>query len=168
MSVRKVLIGFVGLIILAFAAVLIVPGFIDWNTYKNDITNQVASLTGRQLTIDGNIEMTVLPAPAITVNDVSFANAAGADVPHMVRLKSLEVRIALGPLLSGDIQVQKVRIVDPVVLLEILPDGQPNWAVEISMERIFAWAWGERKTTPCAIRGKTTSSTKLPCPRKSL
>ncbi|MBT3558660.1 MAG: AsmA family protein [Rhodospirillales bacterium] len=129
---RKVLIGFVGLIILAFAAVLIVPGFIDWNTYKNDITNQVASLTGRQLTIDGNIEMTVLPAPAITVNDVSFANAAGADVPHMVRLKSLEVRIALGPLLSGDIQVQKVRIVDPVVLLEILPDGQPNWAVEIS------------------------------------
>ena len=129
---RKVLIGFIGFIVLAIAAVLIVPGFIDWNPYKGDITRWVESLTGRQLTIGGNIEITVLPAPALTVNRVSFANAPGSDEPNMVRLSSLEVRVALGPLLSGEVQVQKVRIVDPVVLLEILPDGQPNWAIDIT------------------------------------
>jgi uncharacterized protein involved in outer membrane biogenesis len=130
--VRKVLIGFVALVALTVAAVLIVPGFIDWNAYKHDITNQVKALTGRQLTIDGNIKMTILPAPAITVNQVSFANADGATDASMVSLGSLEVRVALGPLLSGEIQVQKVRVVDSVVLLEILPDGRANWDIDLA------------------------------------
>ena len=127
---RKILIGFVGLIVLTVATVLIAPGFIDWNTYKAEITAQVKAITGRELVIGGDVKIAILPAPAIVANDVTFANASGGTDPQMVRLGSLAVNVALGPLMGGDVQVTKVRLVDPVVLLEVLADGRQNWTFE--------------------------------------
>jgi len=129
-SVRKLLIGFMALIVLVVAGVLIGPSFIDWNSYKADIAAQVKSMTGRDLVIDCDIYITVLPAPAVIANDVMFANVTGGSSPQMVRLKSLAVNVALGPLLSGDIQVTKVQLVEPVVVLEVLADGSQNWMFE--------------------------------------
>lgn len=127
---RKLLIGFVVLIVLVVAGVLIVPSFIDWNTYKADIAAQVKSITGRDLVIGGDIQIAILPSPSVVANDVMFTNAVGGSEPQMVRLGSLEVNVALGPLLSGDIQVTKVRLVDPVIVLEVLADGRQNWVIE--------------------------------------
>ncbi len=127
---RKLLIGFVALIAIVVGAVLIVPGFIDWNTYKSEISARVEALTGRRLNIDGDITITILPAPAVVAHDVTFANVSGAADPYMVRLSSLEVRIAFGPLLGGNVQVEKVRLVDPEILLEVQRDGSANWIIE--------------------------------------
>ncbi len=125
---KKVLISLGVIVVLLIAAVLIVPGMIDWNTYKNQITAQVENLTGRKLTIEGDIGMTVLPSPALTASGIRFANAEWSKNPEMARLGSLEVRLVLGPLLGGEIQVQKVRVVDPVVHLEVSENGEQNWA----------------------------------------
>lgn len=127
---RKLLIGFFVLIVVAVAGILIVPGFIDWNTYKTEIATQIKSITGRDLVIGGDIQIAIFPAPAVVANDVTFANAPGGSEDQMVRLGSLEVNVALGPLMSGDIQVTKVRLVDPVVVLEVLADGRQNWVLE--------------------------------------
>ena len=45
----------------------------------------------------------------------------------MVRLKSLEVRIRFLPLLKGNIEVESVTLVEPVIELEVLADGRANW-----------------------------------------
>lgn len=128
--VRKLLIGFTGLVVLAVVGVLVGPSFINWNSYKTEIADQVKSITGRDLVIGGDIQIAVLPAPAIVANDVTFANVEGGSDSQMVRLGSLAVNVALGPLLGGDIQITKVRLVDPVVVLEVLADGQQNWIIE--------------------------------------
>ncbi len=137
---RKLLIGFVTLIILAVAGVLIGPSFIDWNTYKSDITAQVKSLTGRDMVIGGDIKIAVLPSPAVVANEVTFANIEGGSEPHMAELGSLAVNVALGPLLGGEIQVTKVRIENPVVVLEVLADGRQNWVFEAFDEKSSASA----------------------------
>jgi hypothetical protein len=41
----------------------------------------------------------------------------------MARLKSLDISVALMPLISGNVQVTKVTLVDPEVELERLADG---------------------------------------------
>ena len=123
---KKILFGVAGLFILLVAAVVVVPGFIDWNDYKDMITAQAKAATGRDLVIGGDIQIAVLPFPALVAKDVRLANLEGAAAPHMVRLKSLEVSLALGPLLSGRIQVETVKMVDPVIELEILADGRNN------------------------------------------
>ena len=110
------------LVVVAAAAVLVGPGLIDWNQYRGDIQAQVRKATGRDIRINGDISITVLPAPALIVHDVSLANLDGAQAKNMLQLKSLEVRIALASLLGGQVKVERVKLVDPVVELEVLPD----------------------------------------------
>ncbi len=123
---KKILGVVAGLLILLIAAVLIVPSFIDWNQYKTEIVSRAKESTGRDLDIRGDIEFSVLPTPGLRVNDVHVANVRGAAAPQMVSLKSLEVRVALLPLLGGNIQVHGIRLVDPVIHLQRFADGRTN------------------------------------------
>ena len=127
---KKILAAVVGLLVLLVAGILIVPGLIDWNHYKSDIQAQAKNLTGRDLAINGDITITVLPAPALIANNVALANVKGASSPTMMRLKLLEVRVALAPLLAGRVEVKRIKLVDPVVELEALADGRKNWILD--------------------------------------
>lgn len=126
---RKFLIGLVALVVLAVGAALIVPSFIDWNRYKGEIAARAMAATGRKLTIAGNLDLAVLPAPRLSVHDVRFANIAGGSAPDMARLKSLDVRVRLWPLLQGRVEVDSVTLVEPHILLEKLADGRVNWDI---------------------------------------
>nr|WP_246499358.1 AsmA family protein [Azospirillum soli] len=108
-------------------AILVVPSFIDWNAYKVEIAERVSAATGRAVDLKGDIGLSLLPSPALTVRDARLANAPGASEADMARLKELDVRVALGPLLSGRIQVQSIRLIDPTFVFEVLPDGRFNW-----------------------------------------
>ena len=129
MTLGKVLAAIASILVLLIAAVLVGPSFINWNDYKTDIAGQVKNLTGRDLVINGDIRIAVLPAPAISATDVSLSNLPGAGSPDMVRLKSVEVRIALAPLLGGQVKVETVKLVEPVISLEVLADGRKNWVL---------------------------------------
>jgi uncharacterized protein involved in outer membrane biogenesis len=127
--VKKIFLVF-GLFVVLFAAVLAGPGLIDWNQYKNEIQDQVRNLTGRNININGDISITILPALALIANDVSLANINGAKAENLLQLKSLEVRVALAPLLGGQVTIERVKLVDPVFELEAMPDGRQNWLFE--------------------------------------
>ena len=127
---KRLLFGLLALFVLLVAAVLIVPSFINWNTFKPDIVAQVRSATGRDLTIGGDIRLKLLPSPALSVEDARFANIEGAPTPDMATLKSLDVRVRLVPLLTGEIQVESIRLVEPTIVLERLADGRANWQFE--------------------------------------
>ena len=128
---RKILIAVGAALALVIAALLVGPSFVDWNRYKPMITEQVAAATGRQLAIDGDISLALLPVPKLSVEGVRFANAEGGSTAEMATLESLSVRVGLLPLLSGKVQVDSVTLVRPNILLEKLPDGRGNW--ELSM-----------------------------------
>jgi uncharacterized protein involved in outer membrane biogenesis len=126
---KKVLIGLGALIVLAVAAVLIGPSFVDWNSYKPEIAQRVKEATGRDLAIDGDISLSILPSPALAVEQVRFANIEGGSAPDMATLDALDVHVALMPLIHGEIQVESVALVRPTILLETLPDGRANWQI---------------------------------------
>ena len=125
---KKFAIGLAVVVVLLVGAVLVVPSFINWNQYKPEIVAAARDAAGRDLVVDGDISLSLLPAPALSVDGVRLANIEGGSAPDMLRLGALQVRVAFGPLLSGQIQVQSVRLVEPVILLEVLPDGRANWA----------------------------------------
>ena len=123
---KKILFAVIGLFVVVLAAALFGPGLINWNNHKAEGAAWIKSLTGRDVSIDGDIEITILPTPALIVKNVGLANIEGAANPEMVRLKSLEVRIALEPLLSGQIQVETIRLIEPIIEIEVLADGRNN------------------------------------------
>ena len=122
---KKLLIGLGILLVVVIAALLVGPSFVNWNDHKAKIIAAVHDATGRQLAIDGDISLAILPAPALSVRDIRLAGLSDAE--EMLTLKALEVRLALAPLISGKIQVTSVRLIQPTIVLEALPEGRANW-----------------------------------------
>ena len=133
---KKILWALGGLLGFIVVAVLVVPNFVDWNAYKSDISEQVRKLTGRELVIAGDIDLKVLPAPMLIAEKVSISSIDGAHSPDLASLRSVEVRIALAPLLGGNLKVETVRLVEPQIFLEVLADGRTTWIPAASAEMV--------------------------------
>lgn len=126
---KKVLYIVGGLIGLLIIALLVVPNFINWNSYKPEIADQVRTLTGRELVIGGDIDLKIFPSPRLVAENVSLSSIEGAQSPDLVSLRSVEVRIALAPLLGGNIGIETVQLMEPQVFLEVLTDGRATWTL---------------------------------------
>ena len=124
---RKLAYAFGVLVTLVVVIAVALPFIVDLNDYKDVIAAQVKSATGRDLRIEGSIGLSVLPTPTVSVSGVRLANVAGASARDMVSVKAAEARIALLPLLRGEVQVESFTLVEPVVELEVLADGSANW-----------------------------------------
>lgn len=122
-----------GLLALLLVAALAGPSFVDWNQFRAEFEAQAGKITGREVTIGGDISLVVLPAPHMTLNNVSVANEAGGEHPDFLRVGRVDVEVAFAPLLRGEISATSVRISRPQVHLEIAPDGGNNWDDLISI-----------------------------------
>ena len=118
------------LLVLVVAALFIVPSVLDWERFKPEITERLEAITGREIAIDGPLAVSILPTPTIKAADLRIANAPGAVAPDMARIASLHLTLALGPLLGGKIAVTSLEMVEPVIELQRLADGRPNWLFE--------------------------------------
>ncbi len=116
-----------GLIALLLVAALAGPTFVDWNRFRGEFETQAQKITGREVKIGGDISFVVLPAPHLTLNNVSIANVADGDNPDFMRIGRIDVEVALMPLLSGDISATSIKIARPQVHLEVASDGTSNW-----------------------------------------
>ena len=124
---KKLLIGLGVVVVLLIAAVFIVPALIPMETYKDELTARVKSATGRDLTINGDVSLSLFPTLGIEVGEVVFSNAEGAAQPQMVSLTGMTVALKLMPLISSRIEVEKFILLNPVINLEVDEAGRPNW-----------------------------------------
>lgn len=145
---RKFLIGIVVLLVVLVAVALVGPRFIPADSLKAEIAKQVRAVTGRELIIDGDLSFTLLPAPGVTVSGVRVSNIEGAQAADMVRLKSAQIAVALGPLITGSVEIERIVLVEPVFELEQLADGANNWT--FSPPQLSA---GQRAGDPATATG---------------
>ncbi|MFC4236756.1 AsmA family protein [Thalassospira xianhensis] len=123
---KKILAVIGAVLVVIIAALLIIPSLIDWNGYKPQITQAVREATGRNLEIRGDLSMSVLPFPALSVEQVTLSNLTGAQDPDMVSVEEVRVSVALMPLLTGNVQVTEISLIDPVISIETFKDGSNN------------------------------------------
>lgn len=116
-----------GLIAVSIIAMVAVIKTTDINQYKPQIIEIVEESTGRELQIAGDLEFALSLVPTVVVEDVKFSNASWGTKPEMLSLNRFEVEVALLPLLSGNIQVNRVILLDPEILLETNKKGTANW-----------------------------------------
>ena len=82
----------------------------DPNDYKDDITAAVQNATGRELTLDGDLELALFPTIRIAVGAATLSNAPGFGDEPMARIGSAELRLALLPLLAQRIEISQARL----------------------------------------------------------
>ena len=54
-----------GVSTLVIGALLVGPSFVDWNKYKPQIVEQAKSAAGYDVTIAGDIKLSLIPAPQL-------------------------------------------------------------------------------------------------------
>jgi uncharacterized protein involved in outer membrane biogenesis len=109
------------------AAAWFVARFLDVDAYKPALTDAVKQATGRELVIDGPLRLTLLPVPRVSARSVHFANAVGAKGAQMVDVQWVGASPSWWALLQGRVEVGKLILYKPVVVLETDANGVPNW-----------------------------------------
>lgn len=115
------------ILILVVGGALFAPGFIDWSKYKEPIVTQINNATGYNVKIGGSLELAIIPSPRLMIEDVSVSSPVAQGAGPFVSFKRIDVSIALKPLLRKEIEVTRVRLIEPVVNLLIAKDGTASW-----------------------------------------
>jgi len=104
--------------------------FIDVNQYKDDIITAVEQHTGRSFTIEGDLGLALSLVPTVRVEEARLGNADWGSAPDMATIGRFEARLALLPLLQGNIQVNRLLLADSDILLETDDQGRGNWILD--------------------------------------
>jgi AsmA protein len=114
-----------GLLVLLIVVVAIVTATFDPNQYKPQITALVKKETGRTLTMDGPIRLSVFPRIGAHVEKVALSGPQGQG--GFARVDDARVAVALLPLLSKQVIVDKVVLSGLAVDLVRHKDGRTNF-----------------------------------------
>ncbi|HEY7609424.1 MAG TPA: AsmA family protein [Alphaproteobacteria bacterium] len=125
--IKRLVVGTLSVILVLVALALIVPFLIPTSAYKDQIETRVKAATGRDLKLGGELKLSILPNLELSARDVVFGNRPGAAAKDMAKLKGLDLKLKLGPLLSGRFEIVALELVEPDIILEIDKDGKPNW-----------------------------------------
>ena len=126
---KKILIGLAAIVVLLVAAGFVVPALIDWKSYGAEIAEAVRDATGREQRIEGDISVSIVPL-AVSIGDVRLSNADGMPSPEMFSVASVDVKLALFPLIGGSVVVDSLVVRQPAIFLEVDEEGRPNWVFE--------------------------------------
>ncbi len=126
-GLRKILISAVVAVLLMIVAGAVLISTIDLNEYVSVVEAKAKEATGRELKLRGKVGYKLSLFPTVAAEDVSFQNAPWGSRAQMASAKRVEIQIALLPLLTGDIVVSRVLLVQPDVLLEVNAKGEKNW-----------------------------------------
>ena len=116
------------LVVLVVVASIVLPMIVDPNDYKDDIADLVKSKTGRTLTIDGDIGLSVFPWLAVEIGPTALSNAEGFSADPFASVREVQVRLKLLPLLRKQVEMDTVVLDGLSLSMETLADGRNNWA----------------------------------------
>ena len=125
----KIILGLVALlVVLIVIAVIVLPMVVDPNDYKDEIAATVEQQTGRTLSIEGDLSLSVFPWLGLDIGPTQLSNAPGFDAPYMARMEAVQVRVKLLPLLRKQLEVDTIRLTGLRLNLGKDKQGNTNWA----------------------------------------
>ena len=115
------------IILLVVAAGGVFVASFDPNSLKPRVVATVKQQTGRDLAINGTINLGLSLRPTVVLHDVTLSNPPGFSRPQMASLQSLDLQLALLPLISGRVEINRLILTKPDILLETNAQGRDNW-----------------------------------------
>ncbi len=110
-------------VILVLVTALVGPFFIDWTVYRSTFETYAERALGHKVTVLGEADLRLLPAPSISFSDVRVGEA---EDPLLV-VSQFNIRIELPPLLKGEIRVIDMELDRPHLSLSLDEQGRLDW-----------------------------------------
>ncbi|HBL24640.1 MAG TPA: hypothetical protein DDZ40_11060 [Deltaproteobacteria bacterium] len=121
----------IGVVFLLLAAtVYVIFASYDYNTLKPEIARAFQDATGKELTLGGDISLKIGLTPTLVVRDVTIQNAPWGSQPELARIKRLEIKVRFFPLLAHRLDLIRVILIEPELLLETDTSGKSNLAMD--------------------------------------
>jgi len=123
------ILGFIlgGLIALIALVLIAVTIFVNPNDYKGRIAREVKASTGRDLTLQGDIKLSVFPWIALKLGPLNLGNPEGFGAEPFLSLQHAALRVKLLPLLRKELQVGMIEIDGLDLRLQKNAAGKGNW-----------------------------------------
>jgi AsmA protein len=115
------------LLVLVIVALVSVTLIFDPNDYKTEIVTAVDDATGRMLTLEGDLQLEVLPRVRIALGPAEISNAPGFGNAPFARIQAARLDVALWPLLMGRIAIGEARLEGLTLNLARNARGENNW-----------------------------------------
>jgi len=101
------------------------PLFVSAETIRTELAARIEAATGRATRIDGPVSFGVIPTAHLAAEGIGIAGLAGDTEDFSV--ESVSFGLSLLPLITGNIEIHRVTITRPSVLVETDADGRTNW-----------------------------------------
>ncbi len=96
----------------------LLPRLVTWNDYRAELTRQAEAITGQTVAIAGRIDLELLPRPILTLGRATLSSPSDAPAGRSLAVDRLDLRLKPLPLLRGQLEVNSVRLVRPVLRIE--------------------------------------------------
>ena len=117
-----------GLIALFVVAAIAIFLFFDPNDFREDISQAVKEATGRDLVIDGEVNLQLFPWLAVEVGHATLGNAPGFGEEPFAEFDRAELGVRVIPLLFRQEVTVGRAVLDSLRLnLEVNNEGRSNW-----------------------------------------
>ena len=124
----KILLSILAVIILSIViAIFTLPFFINPNNFKPEVIAAVKNNTGRDLTLTGDIKISLFPWTGVSTGKMTLSNAIGFQEKTFASLEESAIKINLFPLFLNKIEIDQVIIKDLTLNLEKNSQGINNW-----------------------------------------
>jgi uncharacterized protein involved in outer membrane biogenesis len=130
MSKKWILISLAAVILLPVMLLIIGVAFLntaDLKEHRDTIAENISQVTGRQLSLNGELELNISTKFSILVTDIALANASWASEPEMLAVQRVEAEVMLLPLLTGKLHIPRFHLEGVKALAETNASGVSNW-----------------------------------------
>lgn len=118
----------VGVFVLAIVGLIVyVTAVVDPNDYKVQIAEAVGDATGRQLTLEGDLELAFFPSLRIAIGPAELSNAEGFNSVPFARISGAQLQVQLMPLLSERLEIERALLSGVELNLARDAAGNNNW-----------------------------------------
>lgn len=107
--------------------VVLAVELLSWNFLREPIEKRFEAATGRSLSIEGDLSLSLFPRPVATVNALALDNPDWAEAPNMLEVERIRAWPSLWAALTGQLVLDRVAIEAPSVDLERRAHGTANW-----------------------------------------
>jgi len=101
----------------------------DLGSFKPHIERWASEKTGRQISINGDLQINLARHSSVVAEDIRISNADWAEQADMISVGRLEVWLDLRSILNGPIVVELIDLDDATIYLTKPEQGDPNWVL---------------------------------------
>lgn len=112
--------------IAVIAAFLVLVLLVNPNEFKPLIKDKIQAQTGRQLTINGDIEWRFFPSIGFSIGEVALSNPDGFATPDLVKFNNAVLDLNVRPLFQHEINIGLVTLDGASFTLHTLKNGLSN------------------------------------------